>query len=230
MCSDIAEQNICNLGEGWRLAERMTNLHGLALQRISSTNEKAPTSRGEASLLLGTHGLNLFLGFMNLIVRGRCDVASYLLRPILDCESLAFAVAGDEEMAKAFHADELRAADSRKKEIEFVRRYYPEQTSFLDSSLKDESNAANDLSHVNLTNVSRVLEPEGDTLTPVIGGRVDMKLASRLTAGALLHEYWHLVWFRAFFPGEVGDGWVTDWESLKEPLWALGRRNAAKAI
>jgi hypothetical protein len=89
---DFAEQNITNLGDGWKIAEEMAQLHAIALQRISRAVVPHPSQQDEGTLLLGAHGLNLFLEFMGLVIRGRFDVASHLVRAILDCQSLSVLV------------------------------------------------------------------------------------------------------------------------------------------
>ena len=151
---------------------------------------------------------------MNLIARGQYDVAPYLVRPIAECQSLAFAVAISEEGAKAFYANRLRGAYGRKRVIELIRPVYPEVASFLEARFKGDSGAVNNLSHVSPQNVKGVLKLEGGTPTPTVVGRVDKRLASLLTAAAFENEFWHLTCFRVFFSNVLDDDWIGDFDSL----------------
>lgn len=86
----------------------------------------------------------------------------------------------------------------------------------VDQRLKDESGAANELFHVNLSHVAKVLDTDANTITPIVGGRVDRELARHMTGAAFEHEYWHLTWFRAFFSYALGEDWLADFDSMKE--------------
>lgn len=217
---NFAEQNITGLGDGWKIAEEMARLHSIALQRIGYSLGPHQSQQDQGTLLLGTHGLNLFLEFMSLVIRGRFDVASYLARAILDCQSLAFAVQSDAGLAAQFFDGKLRGYQGREQVVEAIRPVEPELAAYLERRFKDEAGAANDLSHVNLTHLDKILDREGDSVTPIVGGRVDHDLGRRLTGSALEHEDWHLTWFEAFRGSTVGQDWVDEHSAIKNSFRA----------
>ena len=213
-----AEQNIADLGEGWRLADKMADLHSLALQRISRAAGRNPERQDEGVLLLGTHGLNLFIATMGLIAKGQFDVVSHLLRAGFDCQSLAFAVGSRADLAEKFFAGDLRSAECRKLVVVTIRAVDSELADFIDSRYRDEFDAANELSHVSLTHVDKILDRQGDTLTPIVGGRIDADLARNMAGVALENEYWHLVWFKAFRSSTLGQDWVDELSAIQGPF------------
>ena len=217
---DFAEQNIAGLGDGWKIAEELVQLHSIALQRISRAVGPHPSQQDQGALFLGIHGLNLFLEFMGLVIRGRFDVAPYLARAILDCQSLAFAVQSDAGLAAQFFDGKLRGYQGREKVVEAIRPIEAELAAYLERRFKDEAGAANDLSHVNLTHLDKILDRKGDSFTPIIGGRVDHDLSRRLTGSALEHEEWHLSWFEAFHGSTVGQDWVDERSAMKDSFRA----------
>lgn len=217
---DFAEQNITNLGDGWKIAEEMAQLHAIALQRVSRVVGPHPSQQDQGTLLLGAHGLNLFLEFMGLVIRGRFDVASYLARAILDCQSLSFAVQSDAALAAQFFDGKLRGYQGREQVVEAIRPVEAELAAYLESRFKDEAGAANDLSHVNLTHVDKVLDREGDSVMPIVGGRVDHDLSRLLTGSALEHEDWHLSWFKAFHGPTLGQAWIHEHSTTKNSFRA----------
>jgi hypothetical protein len=212
----LAEENIQALGAGWVLAEQLAKLHALAIQSVSTKAGSHPSQQEQAILLLSAHGLNLFLDFLGLVARGRFDVASHLLRAILDCQSLVFAVSSSEEGAAEFHDGKLRGAQGRKRVVELLREAEPALADFLDKRFKDDSGAANELSHVGLSHVDKILELKGNRLEPILGGRVDAELARQMVGAALEHEHWHLTWFGAFWSEAVGEDWRSGFAGLRD--------------
>ena len=217
---DFAEQNITGLGDGWKIAEEMARLHSIAIQRIARAAGPHPSQQDLGTVLLGTHGLNLFLEFMGLVIRGRFDVASYLPRAILDCQSLAFAVQSDAGLAAQFFDGKLRGYQGRVKVVEAIRPVEAELADYLERRFKDEAGAANDLSHVNLTHLEKLVDRDGDSVTPIVGGRVDHDLGRSLTGSALENEDWHLSWFEAFHGSTVGQDWVNERSAMKNSFRA----------
>jgi hypothetical protein len=214
----VAESNVRDLGEGWQLAEEVADLHGLAVQRLSNAAGRTPNAQDESLMLLGTHGLNMFIGASELICKGQFDVASHLMRGIFDCESLLYAVASGAERADRFMNGDLRSHEGRRLVVDAIRSADPELASFMDGRFKDEFDAANEMSHVNLTHVDKLLQRDGDSIMPVVGGRPDRDLARRMFGAVLEHEHWHLTWFAAFRRDVVGEDWYTRYVGTRETL------------
>jgi hypothetical protein len=213
-----ADCNLAELAEGWNLVEEMAELHWLALQALSATAGRRPSKQDECVLLLGGHGLNLLIGTVELIVKGQFDVASYLLRALFDCESLSYAVHAKPELADRFLADDLRSFEGRRMIIENIRSLDPDLADFLDKRYRDEFDAANDMSHVNLTQLDKLVTSDGQSITPVVGGRCDGIVARRMTGVVVEHEHWHLTWFAAFRTDTMGPDWTARYKACGESM------------
>jgi hypothetical protein len=104
--------------------------------------------------------------------------------------------------------------------VEAIRPIEAELATFLESRFKEEAGATNVLSHVNLTHLDKILDREGDSITPVIGGRVDHDLSRYFTGSALEHEDCRLAWFEAFHGSTLGQGWVDERSAMKSSFRA----------
>jgi hypothetical protein len=172
-------------------------------------------------MLVHVHGLNLFLAAMTHISKGQFDVAPYLLRAVFDCQSLALAVGLRDDMALRFlEHKEIRASEARQLAVDVVRTHSSELAESINSNYKQEFQAANELSHLGLRHIDKLLEVRDGILYPIVGGRPDGSEAVVLTRAVLLSEHMLLAWTKAFHEGLLGDDWLCRFESTTPRLTA----------
>jgi hypothetical protein len=208
----LEEANRGALGDGWELAESYFSLHVSAARRVSAAAGRSPAHSDQATILLTCHGLNLFTECTSLIVRGLFDVSAYLLRPMMDNQSLLFACASREELAERYLNDDLKASEARKLLIAYLRRADSALADETDLQLKDDADAANDLSHVGLIHADKLIRVDANGLTPVGGGMTDPREARNQSKVSLLQEHQLLVSLKAFRKSALGEEWLQDFD------------------
>lgn len=210
------EENRKALGDGWAIAEEFLRLHVRGLQQISSAAGATPSESDKAVIHLGVHGLNLYITTVRLIVGGLFDVAAYLLRASFDCQSLLYATGCDEELAKRFAAGGLKASQARKRLVADLRRGgKAEIADQINTRFCEEMKAANELSHLNLGHLDKLIEVAGSSARPVVGGRADSEECRRFWVTTLEEEFWLLSWFCALRGTVLESDWVARYESAR---------------
>jgi hypothetical protein len=205
-----SKENIESLGEAWWIASKMVELHERAL-RVPTDYDGMTKANAEAITLLSTHGLNLFISCMSLTARGQFNVVVYLLRAIADCQLLLMATGCSDQLAEDFLGGKLKGSDARKFQVELVKLSDPELADFINMRLDIELNkAANNLAHVNISTVAKVLDSEREPRPPMIGGRNNAKEAKEVVSGLLEHEQWQLAWLKFFKQPSLGDEWKSE--------------------
>jgi hypothetical protein len=210
------EENRKALGDGWAVAEEFLRLHARGLQQISRAAGATPCESDKTLMLLGAHGLNLYITTVRLIVGGLFDVAAYLLRASFDCQTLLYATGRDEEVAKRFAAGDLKASQARKRLVADLRQGgQAELAQQISTRFEEEAKAANDLSHLKLIHLDKLIEVGDSSITPVVGGRADSKECLNFWKAALEHEHWILSWFLAFRKPALDSDWIRQYETVR---------------
>lgn len=216
---DATAEGNCNaLGDGWDIAEKFSRLHARALQQISRVAQSKPSQSDKAVILLGGHGLNLYLTILGLSVRGLCDVASHLVRGLLDSQSLLYATAKDQGWAAKFMAgqEELKASEARRVMIDDLREGGQDQlANDIEGRYKEEAKAANSLAHVSVIHADKLLKMGASSLTPVVGGLADSEESRRFWLTTLEQEFWMLSWLRALRRSSLDSDWIAQYEATK---------------
>jgi hypothetical protein len=213
------QENREAIGDGWALAEEFLRLHTRGLQHISRAAGAKPSESDKAVILLGAHGLNLYITTLGLIVGGLFDVASHLFRGLLDCQSLLYVTAKDEEAAAKFMTapEKLKASESRKVMINDLRNAGQDQlANDIEAKYQEESKAANSLAHVNVVHADKLVQMKANSVTPIAGGLAAPEEARRFWLVALEQESWMLTWLRAFRFSSSDSGWVVQYETAKD--------------
>jgi hypothetical protein len=231
------EENRGAIGEGWAIAEEFLRLHTRGLQHISRAAGRTPSVSDKAVILLGAHGLNLYITTLKLIVGGLFDVASHLLRGLLDCQSLLYATAKNEESAAKFmlKPGELKASDARKVMINDLRSAGEDELADdIEARYLQEAKAANSLSHVSVIHADKLVEIKGKSITPIGGGVAAAGEARLLWLATLEQESWTLSWLRAFRASSLDSIWKAEREAVNNRFkeWFLkeaGELNIEKA-
>ena len=214
----VNQENREAIGDGWAVAEQFLRLHAQGLQHISRVAGATPSESDKAVILLGTHGLNLYMTALRLIVGGLFDVASHLFRGLLDCQSLLYVTAKDEEAAAKFmlEPENLRASESRKVMIDDLRNAGEDQlANDIEARYQQEAKAANSLSHVSVLHADKLVRMKANSVTPIAGGVAAPGEARLLWLVALEQESWMLSWLRAFRSSSLDSDWVVQYEAAK---------------
>jgi hypothetical protein len=223
------KENRDALGDGWAIAEEFLRLHTRGLQHISRAAGAKPSESDKAMILLGTHGLNLYITALGLIVGGLFDVASHLARGLLDCQSLLYATARDEALGAKFMAgpERLKASEGRKVMINDLRNAGEDQlANDIETRYQEEAKAANSLAHVSVVHADKLVKMSANSLTPVAGGLAAGEEARRLWLVALEQELWMLGWLRAFRSSSLDSDWIAQYEATKSRFHEWFRKEA----
>ncbi|MCH8009895.1 MAG: hypothetical protein IIC91_13635 [Chloroflexi bacterium] len=210
-----------SLGDGWPLAEDYVALHTEAMRKISKAAGSSPSQSDQATILLGCHGLNLFIETMGLLVRGLFDVSAQLLRPLMDTQSLVYACARGEDLASRYLEEEgkpLKAAEARKLFVAHVRSEDDALANDLDRILSDDADAANDLAHVKRLHGDKLSMVEAGKVTPTAWGMTDPGEAVRQSQAAISQEHGLLVSLKAFRTEVVGQRWIKELDGMDTRL------------
>ena len=100
--SDVAEQNKAALGDGWTLADEFVRLHLVGTDALLRATQGKMTASDEASIMLLCQGADLFSAITIDIARGWFGVSALLMRAMLDTQSLFYACASQEDLARLF--------------------------------------------------------------------------------------------------------------------------------
>ena len=226
----IADANIVAIEEGWSVTAEFLELHSLAIEAFSRAAGKDPTPRERALLVLAVHALNLSSAAFGLVARGQFDVAPYVTRSLLDCHSLLFGCGQDESVAERFLAGEEKLAwPSRKVFLDALRSSgYEDDATWIEARFKGDYDAGNVLAHVGASQVGRVIHRDGDTIQPILGGRVDAAEANLLWRAVLDQEHWALIAVRGACADVLDGNWTTRFESAQAGLVAYMKKHEAK--
>lgn len=213
--SPVAKNHRKDLGEGWLVAEELARLHLYGLQRISRAAMPKPSEQEEAIITLGCLGLNLYVETLALTIQGLFDVASHLLRGLSDCQSLTFAAGSDEQLAKRFLKDKLKASQARKAYVAYLRAAGEDELADkMNDRYKKEAGAANSLAHVSTVHIGKIMEVGDDVITPVLLGRSDSRQCRLYWLAAVDPEHNLLTWLHAFRDTSLGSDWIEKFEDV----------------
>ena len=205
-----AMENRKAIADGWKIAHDFTNLHLQALESISRSAGRQPSDQHQALILIGGHAFNLYVAILRLIVHGQFDIASYLVRGLIDSQGLVYAIIRVPEFATKFFKDELKASDARKFVINDLRNSGEDETAdFMNSRWSAEAKAANSLAHTCAVHADKLIQTNNGSLTPVLCGRVDQRESALMCVGAHEYEHWLLAWYHAFHLSILPGDWVS---------------------
>ena len=187
------------------MAERFSQLHGLAIQEFARTTA-GDGPRKRAVVVLGIHSHNIYTTALDLVIRGLFDVAAYLHRPLFDTPALILLAGKYEEHAKRVlpGGTELRPSEARK-----LVEADPELAEAFSQDAGVYSHM-NQYSHVNPYHVESVLDLTDDGVFPTIGGRRDRLRAQRDTAILCRLEMGILAALGKQLPTDSSERWWTD--------------------
>lgn len=134
----------------------------------------------EAVMLLSCHTFNLFVELVSCVYAGRFDTACYLTRPAWDASALLRYVGSDESVAEAFLSDPsaVKASSARIANVDRLRQLDAAAGEEVNRIFKDDFAAANTLSHVNITQLGKLVERTGpNSRRATVGGRPDTQEA-----------------------------------------------------
>ncbi len=171
--SGIAKTHLAALGDGRNVAERFSQLHGLAVQEfVRTTPGDGPPKR--AVVVLASHSYNTYIAALDLVVRGLFDVAAYLMRGLFDVPCLILVTGHDPESAERFwsNSDELKASDARK----WVQSNHADADVLL-QEVDELYRFMNEFSHTGQHHGKSLLDVKSGGITPTFGGRLDDRRA-----------------------------------------------------
>lgn len=211
-----ATENRKAIGDGWRLADEFAGLHLEALESISKRAGRKPSDQELASILIASHAFNLYAATLRLIIHGQFDIASYMLRALLDAQGLFYAISRKSDLAAKFLNDQLKASTARKFVVRDLRNNGMKQDAdFLDQRWSDESDAANKLAHACAIHAGKLIEQNNGSITPVLCGRADQAEAPMMCLAALEDELWFVTWLQVFHAAVLLPDWINSFDQAK---------------
>ena len=194
------------MGEGWRIAQQFVELHLRAVREFgAAVSGDGPRKR--AVVVLGNHSFNICTSALDLVLLGKFDVATYLMRPLFDMPGLILATAGDTEAARRFFYEDrgLDASDARK----LVERSQPDIGRALKWT-RDARRTMNIYSHANSYHAMSILSLSDDGVVPEVGGRLDELRVLREAANVLRLELGVLIALGAQLSSDSHGEWWDD--------------------
>lgn len=205
-----------------RWCHSLKSLHLEALNFLEQSPGETAFSN-QMAFFLSCHAANLLDVQWQLVVNGRLDVASYLLRPAWDVGWLIVAVASDEDVAQAFaEGREVKSKVGRDTVIRALESSgYADLAARLDGSLKSDYRPLQDLAHASMVKVSKLLHPsdDGDHVA-VLGQRDSIDESVRLFRAILKNEIQMLVCLYAVRGAVFQPTWGRQLECVHEEFYA----------
>lgn len=187
-------------------ARQAASVHQSAAE-MSSAPGYLREIRHEAIMLLTCHSFNLFIDLLGSVFDGRFDTAAYLARPFLDSSALLIGAGRDNHVAnRMLSGVEVKASVFRKDAVARRREWDPETADEVDRIFREDAVAANTLSHINATQLSKLIGlPRLGSRVATLGGRVDLEEALAMLRVAGYCELQALLALREV--GEFGNRW-----------------------
>ena len=201
-----SEEHRRQLGDFLKAAGAVAAVHSDAAVKSSAAGYQVGI-RQEVVMLLACHSFNLFIELISAVMAERFDAACYLARPIWDVGPILGYVGSDEALAQDFRrGDEIKASSARKAMVERLRLFDPDSAREVDRIFSEDFGPAQEMSHVNLIHVSKLVAATGpQSNTATLGGRVDHEEAVGLLRVAALGESLSLTALRQV--GGFGKAW-----------------------
>lgn len=211
--------------------EALLALHREGMQTLSRAFGRHMNRPDECVLLLGSHAHNLNETLIRLILAGRFDVATYLMRPAWDIGGLILAVGSDEGMAERFWSGGLTAGEARAEMVTTVRRLSGDgPADEIEAGWRTEYGPLQGLSHVSLHQLDKLVTASASGIRPVLGGLPDEHEAIVMLRGAIKASVQAVVHLYAVRGKVLGVGFQERLLSIQDGLvtWVGGQPDGTR--